>query len=309
MAYNQGPMGIILATDLDGTLLYPRRRLSLLTKQNRAFLKELVARGDEVVLASGRNPKLLGELEREIGGELTLIGCNGAYVLTPSGLVIDKPLPRDVALGIYAQLRNRYGISLWFLFDATTTDYAVMHGVSAFFKVAARIYNSLFAFKLREDAVLGERKFQARLAQGAVYKIMPVFGIGRRGQRNAAEAFVALRDRYADRVVMALSSSTIEITAKGVSKGQALLDYAASRDVAPEDVYVVGDSGNDISMFDAFPHSFAMANADEWVKKHAAHVVTRVSDIRVYLANPDMLSRDLETFAARRAFPKEPPSL
>jgi hydroxymethylpyrimidine pyrophosphatase-like HAD family hydrolase len=51
-----------------------------------------------------------------------------------------------------------------------------------------------------------------------------------------------------------------------------------------DNVLVVGDSGNDISMFQAFPgRSFCMDHSLEDVKQHASFVIKRFSDIENYV--------------------------
>ena len=52
----------------------------------------------------------------------------------------------------------------------------------------------------------------------------------------------------------------------------------------PNELYVIGDSGNDIPMFDAFYHnSFCMNHAVEHVRCHAKHTVKRVYALEEYL--------------------------
>lgn len=54
----------LLAVDLDGTLFYPQRRFALMTRKNLKFLKDFIADGNEVVVATGRNCRMLKKLKR-----------------------------------------------------------------------------------------------------------------------------------------------------------------------------------------------------------------------------------------------------
>jgi hydroxymethylpyrimidine pyrophosphatase-like HAD family hydrolase len=66
----------------------------------------------------------------------------------------------------------------------------------------------------------------------------------------------------------------IEITAKNVSKGEALKHISRDYNL----IIAIGDSGNDISMFKEASLSFCMSHAPENVKKHASYVVDSFKD-------------------------------
>jgi hydroxymethylpyrimidine pyrophosphatase-like HAD family hydrolase len=66
--------------------------------------------------------------------------------------------------------------------------------------------------------------------------------------------------------------------AKGVSKGEALAALAASVGARREDVAVVGDWKNDVSMFEWAGRSFSMAHAPDEVKDKATDVLPARED-------------------------------
>ena len=51
-----------------------------------------------------------------------------------------------------------------------------------------------------------------------------------------------------------------------------------------DEVMVFGDGGNDITMLAHVPHSVAMGNANDEVKKHAAYTTSDVLDDGIYRA-------------------------
>ena len=53
----------LIATDLDGTLFYPKRRLTGMIKENKKFLKSFLNSGKDVLIASGRSTGMLSKLE------------------------------------------------------------------------------------------------------------------------------------------------------------------------------------------------------------------------------------------------------
>ena len=50
-----------------------------------------------------------------------------------------------------------------------------------------------------------------------------------------------------------------------------------------DEVIVVGDSGNDIPMLDAFKNSFAMKSAPSYVREHASGEINYVYELEDYL--------------------------
>jgi Cof subfamily protein (haloacid dehalogenase superfamily) len=61
--------------------------------------------------------------------------------------------------------------------------------------------------------------------------------------------------------LMRVGEGWTEVSKEGVSKGEALLAYAAKRGIKPEEIMVFGDSENDISMFEVAGVAVAMGNA------------------------------------------------
>lgn len=271
-----------------------------MTRSNKAFIKDFIAKGNDVVLASGRNTRMLNPIERAVGSNLAFIGCNGGYVRDKDGRnLVTHPLPVELVRDIYLEMKDKYGIYMWFMMDDSRKDYVVLDRAPRGLLVLGKIVNSL-SLKYKEDYELGAKKFVARMNNGEpIYKLMPIFGIGGRGSQWASEALVPLREKFGDKVTLAQTSSSIEITAKGVSKGSGVSTYIKEKGIDPDQVIVVGDSGNDISMFDEFWHSFVMDKAPSAVKKHAVHVIRRVSDISQYLENPVLLANDRKLMASR----------
>ena len=80
------------------------------------------------------------------------------------------------------------------------------------------------------------------------------------------------------------SNNAIEITNIQCSKGNAILKYICIKGISKEDVYVVGDSGNDISMFKEFKeNSFCMSHAHRVVKKYSNNIIDKFVDLKKWL--------------------------
>lgn len=297
---------MILATDLDGTLLYPKRRLGVLSRPNREFLRDLHQRGWEIVVVSGRNSRLHPYLNRDLGFGVSYIGCNGGFILDESGnLVRKQAVPTQLALDIYARMVERCGLGAWALMDESEKTWYDVHNLSAAITAMVVVFN-FFSFRYKEGFTLKQPEFLHRLARGEVCKLMPVIQFGPHMKERIHRAYHTMNQQYGDQCSIVVSRIALEITARGVSKGSALSEFAKERQVPVEEVIAAGDSGNDVSMFDTFPHSFCMRSADPWVQAHAAHIIDRVDQIQEYLDHPERMSDDLVTFERRRVMPIAP---
>ena len=87
-----------IATDLDGTLFYPKRKLRLLKSDNTRFLKSLIAEGKKVILVTGRTGHVSSKVAKRIkSDDLHIIGCNGALIIDKGEMIYEHPIPLDKA--------------------------------------------------------------------------------------------------------------------------------------------------------------------------------------------------------------------
>lgn len=70
----------------------------------------------------------------------------------------------------------------------------------------------------------------------------------------------------------------IEVTKQGVTKGQALIDFCAEKDIDLQETICFGDSGNDIAMFEVAPVAYAVDNAIPQIKELATGIIDSVED-------------------------------
>jgi len=281
----------VLATDLDGTLFYPKAHFTGMVPSNRRFLRRFVKEGNEVVIISGRGIRILPKLEMTVRTPLTFLGCNGAFLYEDGRFYLPQPIDNGEACDLFAACKDSYSILAWALFDDTENMYLYTRPCSWLVKNGVRLYNALSGFR-RERMIFDDALFLRMLDHGHIYKLMLTFGLGEVSNRLAFETNLALKTRFGDRFTFVVSQNAVEISARNVSKGNGLMRFCKDRGIDPNTVAVCGDSGNDISMFDQFAHSFAMAQAPAFVQEHANHIIRRVSDVEEYLRHPELLAKD-----------------
>ena len=281
----------LIATDLDGTLLYPKDHFFAVPKCNRDFLRELDSFKTDIIFVSGRSPKILPRLDKIVGRKCKLLGCNGAYIYQDGELFDNHPMDRKKLMSLFMEIYGKYGVFAYFVFDEHAPLYICFRNLPDSFIATLWIGNK-FNGAYKEEIIHGEDKFIQKIQNGDSYKLMLSFGFGKEAKMRARMAYFPISELYPDDFQVVVSNTALEIMAKNVDKGKGLVEYCKKNDIAPDEVLVVGDSGNDLAMFACFPHSFAMEHAPDFVKNSANHVIRRVSDLRTFLQKPELMADD-----------------
>lgn len=75
------------------------------------------------------------------------------------------------------------------------------------------------------------------------------------------------------------NNTCVDVVARGVSKGEGLQFALSWADVDEDDVYVLGDSWNDLPMIEAVEHSAVIETAPEAVKAQASRTCTGLHEL------------------------------
>ena len=272
----------LIATDLDGTLFYPKKRSHMVTKENRAFIHRFVGDGGRILLVTGRNAYFGEKVGSKIGHPFDYIACNGSLVVSGGKRIFEKGIPNEEARKIVADLQNDHEAKLIFLFTKDHNMVCQRKEIAKWVKMGYSIYR-IFEGTYREPYFKDDELFDKELESGMIYKILMFPGFGKKSIPFSFELAKKLQPMYPDLNIVA-SEQAIEITAQGCTKREGLSFYLDYNQINVDNVLVVGDSGNDISMFQAFPgRSFCMDHGLEDVKQHASFVIKRFSDIENYV--------------------------
>ena len=87
-----------------------------------------------------------------------------------------------------------------------------------------------------------------------------------------------INDEFGDVIVAYRNSYFIDIVPKGCSKGNGVDLILKEFGVNRENLYVIGDSYNDISMFNETKNSFTFHTVEEKLKDHVNFIVNSVSE-------------------------------
>ncbi|MGN0971060.1 MAG: Cof-type HAD-IIB family hydrolase [Aristaeellaceae bacterium] len=242
----------LLAIDMDGTCLTSRKRI---TDSTLSALSDAAKSGVEVVPTTGRALTCLPHQLAGCGFYRYVISSNGARVTDArTGETLHACLmPWDRALSILSACDGP-GVGLTAHVDnefllqghALAAMGRMVYGQDA---TRARTVPSLSALLEAEHAGVEELQLFF-LRRGARPQV-----------QSALKAFPACSLSYSGRYV--------EISDEGATKGAALAMLAKRLGVAREEIACIGDSDNDLSMFDSAGLRFAVGNAVPELKARA----------------------------------------
>ena len=244
----------LVATDLDGTLLHSDGSVS---DRNRAALERAHARGLQIVVTTGRPPRLVHPLAEQIGSADVAICANGAIVveLATGTVLVHHPLAEAVARRLIVELRRELPGILFSL--ELGLDYAREPAYHATFKPppAPRYADAL------ELVCEPVTKLLARHPSAPFAVVLAA----------------ACRIGGDDAVSTTAGGTVVEISGAGVTKASALATLCAAAGIAPAEVIAFGDAPNDLALLAFAGRSVAVGNAHPDVLA-AAGEVTATND-------------------------------
>lgn len=271
----------IIATDLDGTLFYPKDKIHMIAKKNLFFIQSFIDNGGKVVLVSGRSLNYGLKVEKVIDRNVDIIAYNGSCIYSNKKIVFSKSLDNKIAKSIIEDILTSFRVIGVAIFCDDGIYIKTRHSLKILMPLI-KIYLYMQGV-LAEDIHLDIKKYDTAIDNKPIYKILVLFGLTNGAKKRAMESNKILRNTY-DNIESAWSSLCIEITSKGIEKGVAINKYVELNKLDKDSIYVVGDSGNDISMFkNYYEHSFAMSHAPNAVKKYAKYNLDKYEDLSRYI--------------------------
>lgn len=245
--------------DLDGTLLHDFYRVD---DKDIAALKRAYKQGYLISIATGR-------LDYEINGFMEKYGIHGYRISQNGGIVFN-----DRNEIVYESLLKTEEVRM--ILDAIKgLPVLVFIQTENEYLVPKRI-------QMIEDFEKNQ-PFARYIEKPDVFEVLDELRIVTVSLWTEKDQNIEIKrvlDHCLPESIMTYVSSeyTIDITNALNSKGNAIKQLAKSNSIEMNDVYTIGDSFNDISMFEITPHSFVMKKAKPQVKEKATHVVSSVAD-------------------------------
>ena len=269
-------MAKILVTDLDGTLFYPKKRLGLIGKENLSFLREWIDAGNKLVLASGRNYKDADKIIKKIGRPAAFIGCNSSIIYEDGKIIHENLMNGHEVIRLMDRIESKFDPSNYVIMTEKFNTYIYSRKYKPSFRVIYPMYKWSQGRYGSPYKIVRKSKFINEIKNGRIFKVMCFFGIG---HKNSVRASIVAKylSKYEPNYEVNWSSISIEFNNKGCNKANGIKKYLEIHNYSKDDVYVIGDSGNDVCMFKEFyEHSFCMRHSNSSIKKYAKTIVDNV---------------------------------
>lgn len=245
----------LIAFDMDGTLLKSDNTVG---KKSRRIIKKLVKMGNYVTVASGRPVRVILSYYEDLGLNGPIVSYNGSLVSDPSdsSFVPSKRLfPKEIIIDFlnkvgYDKIDNVLIETEKALIskkkDQTLQSFYHKEGMEERIgDVRTLIDDDCFICVLS----MADHKFDERLVNAAFY--YPNMGL---------------------RFWGGVESNFSELYWLDVSKTYGLEQARQKLGLSKDQIIVVGDADNDVEMLTEYPHSIAMINGENQVKKRASTV-------------------------------------
>ena len=269
-------MAKLLAIDLDGTLFYPKRIRKCICKKNVEFLRKWIDEGNKLVLVTSRSTQFTAKLKDEIQRPVDFINCCSSQIIANDQFIYDKAMPNEKLKKILGKIEEDYEpIALLMTSENHPCIIKYSRKVSRIYTFFYRVW-WWFQFSYREPFIVDNDLFENELNNAKIYKIMTFIGLRKKKTKISKEINKEFREEFAE-IESSWTAQVNELTPKGCNKGNGVERYCRLMNIDSNDVYVVGDSGNDITMFNMFhEHSYCMKRGHPSARKYAKHIISRV---------------------------------
>lgn len=243
--------GVLLASDMDGTLLNSSR---LIGRENREALRWFTDCGGRFCVATGRAVEVTRMYFNDIPVNAPYICLNGALVYSPDGMLLrHNAMPKETQD----------------LLDAARSVYPEV-GIEIYVKEKAFILHDhpMTQHHFRILGIDPPRRSLEELPSCTEWSKINLTG----EQERIAE----LQNRLSEFRGSFSTASAIpifcEVTAANATKGEAVQQVAELCEISDAHIYVAGDSANDLSMMQKF-YSFAPENGEGCALNAANEIV------------------------------------
>ena len=279
---------------MDGTLLGDDHKPA---PETLAAVKKACDAGIRFMIATGRNfPGAMAELK---DAELVcdyIVG-SGAEVRNPQQeVVVTHPISIELCRTIYEEIRD-YPLSVTFCTDGYDYKIGTPEEIEESLMLQMQLF---FSNQPREELAKSETYRRIKKSTRAMSDMdeleaagVPVYKLFLYSEDKAMLDEMNVRlQRNKDIAVASSFPTNLEITDVKAQKGPVLKEYIESLGYTMDEVMVLGDSLNDLSMISMdFGATVAMANADPEVKSAAKYITKSNTEFGVAYAIEELLKR------------------
>lgn len=262
----------LIASDLDGTLLDEPNRIS---KINLDAIDYAYQKGAKFCFSTGRDLQSVKDITCLLKHKPVLLLGNGSEVYDEDENLVFQNFFNNKYLVEVCEIMNKHDVPhMVFTTDGFYTTTNPVEVRRRFIERIGKIRNQemahIFATNMDkpcnnlvqiEDIQEFAKTKKVLKVEGFHYNSKPVEDV-----KKELEKFTELSH-------LSTGKNNVEVTNLTATKGLALKRYCEHANIKKDEVMVMGDSHNDLSMFEFFKYSFAPENSIQEIKDYAYKVV------------------------------------
>ncbi len=254
----------LIAIDVDGTLLNDKKEIDIETKES---INSAIQNNKEVVICTGRCYPELIDILNKLPKIRYVIGTSGTWIFDTYAKKDIYAIPIDIEIvkEIFRRIEHK-DVLIHLLNKESVIQSNKLHNME---KYQMGVYQKMFEKIAIETPDIKEY----------FYKNLPLltkFNIYHRSVEDREDTRNLLKDL--DLELTNSERTSLECTAKGISKGTGLKMLAKFLNIEMKDIIAIGDSDNDVSMLKVAGLSVAMGNAKENIKVLCKKIVSDNND-------------------------------
>ena len=258
----------LLVTDLDGTLLKIGNELSAgISDENREALEAFVKAGGHVAIASSRGADAQTMISGLLGIPVAAIGMNGFVVLDEEGEKISEHWMRFSDFAQLADFIKEHRINGSLI---TRGEDGGAYGFGGEHDYPQRL--TLGSPVIRQNWRLEFADFAYRSGRCSKISLFVEPAQHHEASRLLHQAFDGRFE------IAASDADMLDVSPIGINKGSGILELAKAVGIRREEIAVVGDNENDLSMFKVIPLSYCMDHAASTIQSQASCSVAAVAE-------------------------------
>lgn len=262
----------LIASDLDGTLLDKPNRIS---KENLNAIEYAYQKGAKFCFATGRDLNSISEIAKSLDHAPVLILGNGAEVLDEDRNMLFQDFFKNEHLKEVCGIMDKHEVDyMIFTTDGfyTTKDPKIVREkfVERITAIKGEEYGYIFATSKDKPCnnLVQIEDMDKFVAEKHVLKVEG-FHINEDPVENVKKEL----EKFTDLSHLSTGKNNVEVTNLTATKGIALKKYCEMYHIHEDEVMVIGDSHNDLSMFEHFKYSYAPSNSTKEILDKAYKVV------------------------------------
>ena len=272
----------LIVSDLDGTLLQDH----LMNQETIDEIKKQMARGVDFMVATGRDYPGVTPIFENTGIDPELILLNGAQYRDHGGVIKDNIRLSASQIKAVGEIFARFHV-VWNVYtaDGIASLFNEEENLDAFMETAwlDGFCTPDTSKETYRDFYVGLKVYSTideLLAHEPDILKMEVHDGDREKIHQLQEALMQVED-----IAIAISKPiNIEVTHADAQKGIMLMKVIEKQGLCSDEVMVIGDSANDLSMLTRFKYSFAVANGAQAAIEAANYLTADNTDLGVVKA-------------------------